>query len=322
MKKVLAFLAIMLLPLSVMAMTPVSDNDLANVTGQSGVSINVDVTMDLGVGVAAWGDDDGFGSTYTQKGWVGIKDMSVKTLHIFPRSDYVGASATDKLQFLTIDVGSDGTTTKVRIGIPTLSITMTTFDATVALGEDTGTNFNEVMGTLYAQGLNVVTHENGAVSIWAHSCGVSIGLENVQIDEVDLAVGSWGDSNGFSGTDPTFGSPYNYGKAGYVGITSLKITTITVSGQIGIDVGSPSDTTSGVAGLYQGVQTAAGCANCTTVLAINFEDDLTFTMDSMSGQVELGTAKTLGDSQVLGDIYVGDVTAKIYKNSYVHILAH
>ena len=45
MKRLLTILTILLLPLSVWAMTPVNDSDLSNVTGQAGVNINADLTM-------------------------------------------------------------------------------------------------------------------------------------------------------------------------------------------------------------------------------------------------------------------------------------
>mgnify|MGYP000905370113 CR=1 FL=1 len=74
-------LAILLLPLSVWAMTPVSDSDLSNVTGQAGVSINADLTMDITIGTMAWGDGDGVSAywrnsattlfDYTDGGFVG-----------------------------------------------------------------------------------------------------------------------------------------------------------------------------------------------------------------------------------------------------------
>ena len=61
MKRVLTILAILLLPLSVWAMTPVTDSDLSKVTGQAGVSINQDVMMNIHMDVMAWGDADGLG---------------------------------------------------------------------------------------------------------------------------------------------------------------------------------------------------------------------------------------------------------------------
>ena len=53
MKSVLVFFTMVLLPLSVWAMTPVSDYDLSNVTGQAGVSINPNLKMDIEIGTIA-----------------------------------------------------------------------------------------------------------------------------------------------------------------------------------------------------------------------------------------------------------------------------
>jgi len=59
MKKVFVVLMIMLLPLSAMAMTPVSDSELATVTGQVGVDIAVvDFHMNMSIGNLSWGDTD------------------------------------------------------------------------------------------------------------------------------------------------------------------------------------------------------------------------------------------------------------------------
>ncbi len=54
------FFVFVALPMSVLAMTAIDDNELAEITGQAGVSINVDVTANLSIGTIAWGDSDGF----------------------------------------------------------------------------------------------------------------------------------------------------------------------------------------------------------------------------------------------------------------------
>lgn len=65
MKRVLFILAILLLPLSAMAMTPVSDNDMANVTGQSGVTIDVSaMNIQVEMDTITWGDLDGLTQTW------------------------------------------------------------------------------------------------------------------------------------------------------------------------------------------------------------------------------------------------------------------
>ena len=47
MKNILIVLTMLLLPLSLWAMTPLNDDELAEVSGQTGVSIFVDITMDI-----------------------------------------------------------------------------------------------------------------------------------------------------------------------------------------------------------------------------------------------------------------------------------
>jgi len=49
------------IPLSGLAMTPMNDEDLDLVSGQSGVSIFVDVTISIHIDAIAWGDEDGIG---------------------------------------------------------------------------------------------------------------------------------------------------------------------------------------------------------------------------------------------------------------------
>ncbi len=163
MKRVLTFLAILLLPLSVWAMTPIADTQLADVTGQAGVSINFDFTLSLQFGQLGWGDSDGYAGfgTIGSGGWVGIDSLQMSTLHIWPRTDFTMDNTTfaggpayqpdeggwNELRYLTIDVATVpasllgsvfGTNvpaiTAVVIGIPTLSLTMASMDGNVVLG--------------------------------------------------------------------------------------------------------------------------------------------------------------------------------------------
>ena len=65
MKKFLVILAVLLLPLSAMAMTAVSDNEMANVTGQSGVTIDIAaMRIIFAMDTITWGDDDGLTTQY------------------------------------------------------------------------------------------------------------------------------------------------------------------------------------------------------------------------------------------------------------------
>ena len=59
--------AMMFLPLCAMAMRPMSEADLSSITCRSGVSIMIDVTMNIQFGTIAWGDPDGYRSVQTSR---------------------------------------------------------------------------------------------------------------------------------------------------------------------------------------------------------------------------------------------------------------
>lgn len=87
MKKTIAMIAMLLMmPLAAQAKSTISDSDLGGVTGQAGVSINMDVNMDIHMDTAAWGDSDGIGGT-TGAGWIGFKNMDVSGLRVRLRQD-------------------------------------------------------------------------------------------------------------------------------------------------------------------------------------------------------------------------------------------
>jgi len=156
-------LAILLLPLSVWAMTPINDTQLCDVTGQAGVTINFDVTLNMQYSQLGWGDSDGYAGfgTVGSGGWVGVDSLQIATMHIWPRTDFTMDNTTfaggpayqpdeggwNQLRYLTIDVATVpasllgsafGTNvpaiTAVVIGIPTLSMTMASMDGNVVLG--------------------------------------------------------------------------------------------------------------------------------------------------------------------------------------------
>lgn len=90
MKYGLTILAFLLLPLSLWAMTPLANNELDQVSGQSGVSIVPNITMDIHFDVLAWGDSDGIGGS-TAGGYVGVTSLSINRLSIGLRSDDLDA---------------------------------------------------------------------------------------------------------------------------------------------------------------------------------------------------------------------------------------
>jgi len=232
MKRVLTILAFLLLPLSVWAMTPISDSDLSNVTGQAGVNINVDLLMNVRLGTMAWGDSDGIAaggwpgwmngtgtallSPSDDGGYVGIKDFNLNNLRIKARDtndgfgEYTTANVgynTGFMKPLTIDVAQDvtfyGGKTFVRIGLGSLKISMDALTMTVALQPyDTfAGDLTEEMGTVNVGDITVYISPSSYIDITTPSNtteggqGVKLAM-NITLDEVTLGYVSWGDSDG------------------------------------------------------------------------------------------------------------------------------
>lgn len=104
MKSILTLIAIILLPISLFAMTLLSEEDLSAVTGQAGVSIMPNIMMDIHIDVLAWGDSDGLGLIWgssTSGGYIGVTNLSINGLSITPRTDVYNG-----LWPITIDVSS------------------------------------------------------------------------------------------------------------------------------------------------------------------------------------------------------------------------
>jgi len=226
MKRVLTILAILLLPLSVWAMTPVADSDLSNVTGQAGVNISLDMKMNINIGTMAWGDADGINTTFnpwtttTSGGYVGINNFNISNLWIRGRVESSTVDSFNRynilfLKPLTIDVGTGdksakgGTanTTFVRIGIGALEISMGSMSLDVALGSraagvdgDTAAVvspiLNQHMGTFNLGALTVYINPWSYVDIFAHD-GMGVNFDvNMTIDRISMGYASWGDTDG------------------------------------------------------------------------------------------------------------------------------
>lgn len=82
MKRVLFVLAVMLLPLSVFAMTPINDNEMSDVTGQAGVTIDVgNMHISMAIGSITYGDLDGLDDVNANAGYINMCVESVP-MHI------------------------------------------------------------------------------------------------------------------------------------------------------------------------------------------------------------------------------------------------
>ena len=342
MKKILSAIvlfALVVLPMSVMAMTTISDNELSTVTGQAGVSINVDVTANLTIGTVAWGDSDGF-TGYTNAGFVGIGGLNL-SVHASGRHDgafaTTGATAVGYMgnDPITIDVGTNaGGQSLVRIGLPTFHISVDTlqtdiFVSGVTAGAPTSTTAQQ-LGNIFMSGIEIrlgqsatpadaASYNAGYVTIGAAGAGntgVNIGF-NVAIDSVVIGTLSYGNTTSILSND--FGAAAT---AGYIGVTGLNLDDVNIYGGVAIGVGTLNTAALNAAAANQGVITQVNIVvvNGTTVAIPG----------AITGTVVLAQDQTLTTGAgTLGNFYIGGVTAQIVDNvgslsdhSLIQIWAH
>jgi len=352
MKRVLTILAILLLPLSVWAMTPVTDSDLSNVTGQAGVNINADVTMNVTIGTMAWGDTDGlssasvynfYGSTgmggmagnnwsaSASGGEVGVMNFALNNFNLKARTsdtyngyNALSTSTTNRLKPITIDVGTCGAAgpyaagvTFVRFGLGSIQITMDSMWLTVGLANKTGFTgtLDQVLGQVYIGGLGVYISPYSYVDIYNATGGVTQGVNitmNVRIDQLTLSVVSWGDGDGLG-----------------AGVGNMWFATAagTTQGWIGLqNITMGVITVAGtmridVATTNGGVYGAAGNV---TVVRINFANFNIGVAGPITANVNIGDAPAItmgvGNTRQLGDIYLSGLNVQM--SGWVDIWAH
>ena len=342
MKKILTAIVLFVfvaLPMSVMAMQSITDNELSSVTGQAGVSINIDLTANLTVGTVAWGDSDGF-TGYTNAGFVGIEGLNL-SVHMSGRHDgafstggatAVGYMANDPI---TIDVGTNGSgATLVRIGLPTFHITVSTLQTDIFVsgataGAPTSTTAQQ-LGAIYMSGIEIrlgqsatpsdaASFNSGYVTLGAAgvgNTGINIGF-NVAIDSVAIGTLSYGNT-----TSILAGSFGAAATAGYVGVTGLNLDDVNIAGGVAIGIGTLDTAALNAAGASQGVITQVNIviANGTTISIPG----------AITGTVVLAQDQTLTTGAgTLGNFYIGGVTAQIVNNvgslstqSLIQIWAH
>jgi hypothetical protein len=149
MKKLLVLAAIMMLvPVSAMAgMTAVSDVDLEGVTGQTGITISMTVTVQADS--MAWGDSDGFG-TYCTQGWLILSTVSMPNV---------------QLTNVTIDCGSDGSTSMLQINLGTSNLIQGNLTIGNVIIGTTANAVTQSIGEIRMTNLGIKT---GAIQISGH----------------------------------------------------------------------------------------------------------------------------------------------------------
>jgi len=341
-------------------MTPVSDSELSNVTGQSGVSINADLGMNVLIGTMSWGDSDGVSSYWspspgTAAGYVGVKGFNIMNLRIkaretdsygtgYPTVYYHGTSTVANagghyntlfLKPITIDVatgnkpvaagGQGAATTFVRFGLGALQVTMNSLAFEVSLGT-AGNALNQRMGTISLGAIGIYFNPLSYVDIYSHGgSGVTFEMA-IQIDQFNMSYVYWGDTDGLPGGNigsggVTWIGPGTLNAAGYIGLNALSIGgPITLSGVVTIDVA----TIQAGGGAYTYDQIGAG-ANpvapaAKTVCHIAFPVGFSV---HVTGPITANVALTdTTNYQYLGNIYISQFNLDIISGSWVDIWAH
>ncbi|MEW5735551.1 MAG: DUF6160 family protein [Thermodesulfobacteriota bacterium] len=145
---VLAAVLMMLLPVSAMAgMQAASDTELNEVSGQTGITI--DMAMSVSAGTIAWGDDNGF-APYTTAGWVVLAGVDLPTI---------------ALSNVTIDVGGNTTTTYLAIGTTGNVVTGSLTIADVVIGSS-ATSTTPSAGEIRISGIGI---SFGTIMISGHN---------------------------------------------------------------------------------------------------------------------------------------------------------
>jgi len=323
MKKVLIFLTIMMLPLSIRAMTPLSDTMLSGVTGQSGVSINTDVTLDISIGTTAWGDATGIDAPWDQTGsdsggYMGLNNLSISNLHMRSRTTdtYNGYDFNTMWKPITIDVAQDASmyngATFLRFGLGALEISFDSLELEVALGPE-GNNLNQKLGDVYLGDLNLYLNPISYIDVYngrtPGESGVTMTWYSI-VDRIDLSCVSWGDSDGLgSYTNPFMTST----SAGWVGLSNIVIGTTSVIGTFAIDITTSSS------GVYSDLNSGD-----ITVVHISFPTDFSLHTSIVTAEVKLDSIPTLNSTHAgtLGDIYINNFDLDIKADSWVDICAH
>jgi hypothetical protein len=326
-------------------MTPVTDSDLSNVTGQAGVNINADLTMNIGIGTMAWGDSDGVSwywatAGVNTTGYVGVTGFNITNLRIKARETdhygigygtvYSGSYGTVYLKPISIDVATDsGTghgvagTTFVRFGLGSLQITLSALSFNVEMGPTTG--LGQVLGDVHLGDIGIFINPSSYVDIYNGRAGGGNGVTlamHITVDQFNMNYVSWSDADGLPlGNTGTGGVIWmaagTNSTAGYIGLESLSIGgPITINGTVAIDV------ITSTLGAYAAHGYSAGTV---TVCHISFPSLFNLNVAGpITANVKLGNAFALNTAGcgTLGDIYIAGFNLDIAGNSWVDIWAH
>ena len=310
------------------AMVPLDDRDLGNVCGQAGVNFNLDVTLNIAIDTASWGDSDGIVTGYANPwpgsgsgGHMGANDILLSQVHIRSRmsDSYNGYDSATMWKPITIDVAQNDSVyngaTFIRFGLGALEISWDHMEMEVALGPS-GDNLNQTLGDLYMGKLDLYLNPASYIDVYngrnAGQTGVTMTWYSI-VDHIDIECISWGDSDGLGGPGGFWLGDTT--TAGWIGLKDIEVNGPTsVIGTFAIDIATSG---SGVYSLMSGHQE--------TIVHVSFPSAFTLhTEGPITAEVRLDNTRTLDSlyAGTLGDIFINDFTLQIQQGSFVDIWAH
>lgn len=150
---------LVIIPAALFAQTAISDSELDAVNAQTGVTIDfANVTVNnTSLTSVAFGDAGGF-TGYTGDGWAGLTNITIN-------GDLVVMNGS-----MVLDIGTNGSSTRANITLPTVSVGGTAglnVVANIVLAANGGLSTNATtIGTLDVRGLKMSV--SGPIQIYAH----------------------------------------------------------------------------------------------------------------------------------------------------------
>jgi hypothetical protein len=190
MKKLFTILAVLLLLSGVSMAATMTDAELAAVTGQSGVTIDISaMNVALGLGTFTYGDLDGFANTGSFVG--SFNSAGYLNLAFFPVPMHIGVSDIT----LVIDLGTNTTTsvTAVNIGVTmTKPITIDAIICNVDLAPTNGavTDYagNTAVGSSYGPSFSPAYYTSSNANLSNNIGVVGISLISVTVPSLTIQI--------------------------------------------------------------------------------------------------------------------------------------
>jgi len=228
---IIVIIALLALPsLTSFAKTVISDSELGNLTAETGVSItfnNVSVYGTVALEAASWGDSDGYAGN-TGAGYVGFTDVDI----------FGGPNLTTLNGTFLVDIGTSGSSTRINLGLPTLTIGSMDPSGVIRLGANKDLSGGGALGTFFIWGL-YSTAGGGTARIFTQAGqGIDFSFNNVTLmGATNLTAYAITDGDGFTGST----------NSGTFGMRDVSITgnvARLVSTTAAVDVGSSGAVTS------------------------------------------------------------------------------